>query len=133
MITKGQLWKSNVRGPSHHSPTSQLPLSHSFSFFFLIILSTTHSIVRQMMNDPGAGNQNELSSRPHESHTLNTSLERFITVIKVLFSHILPQESLLAIITDSGPRPLSAGVGSGWLDRFLVLIKTDITSSDNQL
>lgn len=60
--------------------------------YFLIILSTTHCIVPLMMNDCGAGSQNEFLLRPHECNTFNTSPERFITVIKVLFSNILPQK-----------------------------------------
>lgn len=67
---------------------------------FLIILATTHCIAPLMMNDHSAGSQNGFSLRPHECHTFNTSPERFITVIKVLFSHILPQKSLLAISPD---------------------------------
>lgn len=85
----------------------------------LIMLATTPRIVLLMINDHRGGSQNELLLRPHGCHTFNSSSERFITVIKVLFSHILPQKSLLAIIPDSQQKQSDAVVPSalevgGW-------------------
>lgn len=70
------------------------------SFSFLSYSPPHHYIVPLMMNDHGAGSQNEFLLRPHKYNTFNTSPERFITVIKVLFSNILPQRSLPAMIPD---------------------------------
>lgn len=63
---------------------------------FLIMLPTTHCIVPLMMNGRAARSQNEFLLRPHERHAFTSFLERFITVIKVLFPDILPLNSPVA-------------------------------------
>lgn len=60
------------------------------------MLPTTHCIVPLMMNGRAARSQNEFLLRPHEHHAFTSFLERFITVIKVLFPDILPLNSPVA-------------------------------------
>jgi len=75
--------------PPSLSLSLSLPLSPSLSppqCVSLIMLHTMAGIVVLMINHHHAGSQNEPLLRPHECHTFNTFPERFITVIKVVFS-----------------------------------------------
>lgn len=80
-----------------------------------------------MINDHDAGSQNEPLLRPHKRNTFNTSPERFITIIKVLFSNIPPQRSLLAAIPDIQQKQRMAivllALGVGGLPGFLFLLR----------
>lgn len=92
----------------------------------LVSYHTLHrTIILLMMNDHGTGSQNEFLLRPHKRNTFNTSPERFITVIKVLFSNIPPQRSLLAMIPDIQQKQKMAilALEVGGLPGFLFLLR----------
>lgn len=77
------------------------------------------------------------SLRPHECNTFNTASERFITVIKVLFSNTLPHKvsphNHSKGSTETKARCSSAAVRNWWLAVLSIFIEVDITSLDNQL
>lgn len=80
-----------------------------------------------MMNGCCSGSQNEFLLRPHECNTFNTYPERFITVIKVLFSNIplqkVSQCNHSTFSTETKPAVVLLALEVGGSPGFLFLLR----------